>query len=162
MFDRSALRPASTLLLGGLISYIAVTMVHTGGPANDHHVIFGHYAHSHRWGIVHLAQFTSMAMIIAGLLALHSALELRAGAAAWVARLGAVTGSVALGLYAVLQAVDGVALKQAVNAWVSAPEADQPARYAAAETVRWLEWGTRSYHSYTLGLALILLGSAVC
>ena len=66
----------------------------------------------------------------------------------------------ALGLYAVLQAVDGVALKQAVNAWVSAPEADQPARYAAAETVRWLEWGTRSYHSYTLGLALILLGSA--
>jgi hypothetical protein len=68
---------------------------------------------------------------------------------------------VALGLYGVLQAVDGVALKQAVDAWVSAPEAEKPARFAGAETIRWLEWGARSYQSFMFGLTLILLGSAV-
>ncbi len=49
------------------------------------------------------------------------------------------SGKVALGLSGVLQAVDGVALKQAVDAWVSAPDAEEAARFASAETVRWLE-----------------------
>ena len=78
-----------------------------------------------------------------------------------MARLGAVSAAVALGLYAVLQAVDGVALKQVVDAWVRAPEADKAARFASAETIRWLEWGARSYQSFMLGLTLILLGIAV-
>jgi heme A synthase len=68
---------------------------------------------------------------------------------------------VALGLYGVLQAVDGVALKQAVDAWANAPEAEKAARFASAETIRWLEWGTRSYQTFMFGLTLILLGSAV-
>jgi hypothetical protein len=103
-----------------------------------------------------------MAVITAGLLVLYSALDAPAGGAAgWAARLGAVSAVLALGLYAVLQAVDGVALKQAVDAWVSAPDAEQAARFASAEAIRWLEWGTRSYQCFMLGLALILLGSAV-
>jgi hypothetical protein len=57
-----------------------------------------------------------------------------------VARLGAVSAAVALALYGVLQAVDGVALKQVVDAWVRAPEAEKAARFASAETIRWLEW----------------------
>jgi hypothetical protein len=161
MFDRKALRASATLLLGGLITYVVVTFLHTGGPANHHKVIFDDYAGSHDWGIVHLGQFAGMALLVAGLLVLHVALNLRSGGTAWVARLGAVSAGVALGLYGVLQAVDGVALKQAVDAWVSAPAADKAARFASAETVRWLEWGTRSYQSFTLGLALVLLGTAV-
>src|SRR3954454_1500208 len=102
-----------------------------------------------------------MAVIIAGLLVLYFALDLRGGGAAWMARLGAVSATVALGLYGVLQAVDGVALKQAVDAWVSAPQAEKAARFANAETIRWLEWGTRSYQSFMFGLTLILLGMAV-
>ena len=34
-------------------------------------------------------------------------------------------------------------------------------RFASAETIRRLEWGTRSYQSFMFGLTLILLGSAV-
>jgi len=34
--------------------------------------------------------------------------------------------------------VDGVALKQAVNAWASAPDAEKAARFASAEAIRWL------------------------
>jgi hypothetical protein len=66
-----------------------------------------------------------------------------------------------LALYGVLQAVDGVALKQAVHAWVSAPDAEKAARFASAETIRWLEWGTRSYQNFALGLALLLFAAAV-
>jgi hypothetical protein len=95
-----------------------------------------------------------------GLLVLYFALDVRPGNSACVARFGTVSAAVALGLYGVLQAVEGVALKQAVDAWASAPEAEKAARFASAETIRWLEWGTRN-QSFMFGLTLILLGSAV-
>jgi Domain of unknown function (DUF4386) len=149
------------LLVVGFILYVVVGLLHPDGPANNQAVVFAEYASSASWTAVHLGQFAGMAVIIAGLVVLYSVLDVRAGGAAWVARLGAVAAAVALGLYGVLQAVDGVALKQAVDAWVSAPEAEKAARFAGAETIRWLEWGTRSYQSFMFGLALILLGSAV-
>ena len=66
-----------------------------------------------------------------------------------------------MALYGVLQAVDGVDLKQAVNAWASAENGDKAVRFAAAKTVRWLEWAVRSYQSFLFGLALILFGVAI-
>jgi len=68
---------------------------------------------------------------------------------------------VTLALYGVLQAVDGVALKQAVNAWASAPKAEKAARFASAEAIRWLEWGVRSYQDFALGLALLQFAAVV-
>jgi hypothetical protein len=161
MIDRNTLRLSAVLLVVGFIFYVMVGLLHPGGPANNHPAVFAVYGSSASWTAVHLGQFVGMAVIIAGLLVLYFALDLRAGGAAWVARLGAVSAAVALGLYGVLQAVDGVALKQAVDAWVSAPEAEKAARFASAETIRWLEWGTRSYQCFMFGLSLILLGSAV-
>jgi hypothetical protein len=102
-----------------------------------------------------------MALLVAGLLVLFSALNVPAGARGWAGRFGAVWAAVSLALYGVLQAVDGVALKQAVDAWVRAPEADKAARFASAETIRWLEWAVRSYQSFALGLALLLLAAAI-
>jgi hypothetical protein len=68
---------------------------------------------------------------------------------------------VALALAGVLYAVDGVALKQAVDAWASAPAAEKAARLASAEAVRWLEFGTNSYWEYLRGLALVWYGIAI-
>jgi hypothetical protein len=68
---------------------------------------------------------------------------------------------VALALYGVLQAVDGVGNKQVDDAWVSAPHAAKAARFASAEAMRWLEWGVRSYQDFALGLALLLFAAAV-
>jgi hypothetical protein len=161
MFDRKALRLSAGLSLGGLVTYVVVTALHTGGPANDHKVIFGDYAGSHDWAAVHLGQFVGMAFIVVGLVTLPPALLVATRAAAWLSRIGSLCAGVALGLYGVLQAVDGVALKHAVDAWVNAPNADKGTRFATAETVRWLEWGTRSYQCHTLGIALVLLGAAV-
>jgi hypothetical protein len=159
--DRTTLRLSVALLAVGFVVYVLAGLLHTGGPANNHRVVFAAYASSGDWTAVHLGQFVGMALITAGLLALAFALGLRNGGAAWVARLGAGSAVVALGLYGVLQAVDGVALKQAVDAWAGASDGEKAARFASAETVRWLEWGTRSYQSYMLGLALVLLGAAV-
>ena len=57
--------------------------------------------------------------------------------------------------------MDGVALKQAVDAWVAAPEAEKMARFASAEAIRWLEWAVRSYQSFMLGLSLLLFATAI-
>ena len=62
---------------------------------------------------------------------------------------------------AALQAVDGVALKQAVDAWANAPESEKAMRFASAEAIRWLEWGFRSYQSYMLGLAFLFFAVSI-
>ena len=161
MIDRLSLRLPAWLLLAGQLLYIVVTQFHTGGDANDHHAIFAEYAESGIWTAVHLGQFAGMAILLAGLLALFFALDVQAGTARWAGRFGAASAVATLALYGVLQAVDGVALKQAVNAWASAPDAEKAARFASAEAIRWLEWGMRSYQDFALGLALLLFAAAV-
>jgi hypothetical protein len=161
MVDRGSLRLAARLLLAGQLLYILVTQFHAGGEANNHAAIFAIYAADGIWKAVHLGQFAAMAILLAGLLALFRALGDQAGTARWAGRFGAASAVVALALYGVLQAVDGVALKQAVNAWASAPDAEKAARFASAEAIRWLEWGMRSYQDFALGLAQLLLAAAV-
>src|SRR4051812_9357406 len=94
-----------------------------------------------------------MLLVVTGLVALYVALNPQARRS--IGQLGVGLSVVSLALYGVLQAVDGVALKQAVDAWVRAPEAEKAARFASAEAVRWTEWGVRSYHSFVFGLALL-------
>jgi len=154
----ASLRLPAALLLTGQLLYIVVTFLHTGGEANDHHDVFAEYADSSSWTVVHLGQFASMAIFLAGLIALLSALH---GPARGTARFGAAAATAALALYGALQAVDGVALKHAVTAWAGAPAAEKAARFASAEAIRWLEWGMRSYQNFALGLAVLLFAAAV-
>jgi hypothetical protein len=157
----SLLRASAALLLAGQVLYVVVTLFHTGGDANNHPAIFAAYASSGNWTAVHVAQFVCMALLIAGLLALSFALDVHAETASWVGRFGAASAVVALALEGALQAVDGVANKQADVAWVSAPDAEKAARFATAEAIRWIEWGMRSYQAFALGLALLLFAAAV-
>jgi hypothetical protein len=156
-----ALRLSATLLLVGQLLYVVVTLFHTGGVANDHPAIFAAYADSGTWTAVHVAQFACMVVLLAGLFALFFALDVQAGMAKWASRFGAAAAVAALALYGGVLAVDGVALKQAVAAWASAPAAEKAARFATAEAIRWLEWGMRSYHNFALGLAVLLFAAAV-
>jgi hypothetical protein len=157
----SSLRLSAALLLVGQLLYIVVTQLHTGGDANNHPAIFAAYAGSAIWTAVHVAQFAAMAILLAGLLALFSALDVQAGTARLTGLFGAAAAVAALALYGALQAVDGVANKQADVTWLNAPDAEQAARFASAEAIRWVEWGMRSYHDFALGLALLLFAAAV-
>jgi hypothetical protein len=161
LVDRAALRLAATLLLAGQVLYILVTQLHADGDANNHPAVFAEYAGSGTWKAVHVGQFACAAILIAGLVALAFALEAQAPRTRWASRFGAASAVVALGLYGVLQAVDGVGNKQVDEAWVRAPEAEKAARFASAEAMRWLEWGVRSYLDLTLGLALLLFAAAL-
>lgn len=160
-FDPPSLRLSATLLLAGQLLYMGVTLLHTGGEANNHHAIFAAYAASRIWTAVHVAQFACMALFLAGLFALFFALDVPAGRAGWTGRFAAASTVVVLALYGGVLAVDGVALKQAVNAWAAAPASERAARFASAETVRWLEWGMRSYENFALGLAVLLFAIVV-
>jgi hypothetical protein len=123
--------------------------------------VFAEYSRSGIWKFVHVGQFAAMTILIAGLIALFFALDGQDGVARWAGRFGTASAVVALGLYSVLQAVDGVANKEVDDAWVAAADAEKAARFASAEVVRWVEWGARSYHDFTLGLALLLFAAAV-
>lgn len=159
---RPGLRLSATLLFAGvLVSLLAGLRHPDAASANDHPATFAEYAASDAWIAVHLGQFVGMALLLCGLLVLAYALNVRQGPAAWTVRLGAAAAIAALALYGVLQGVDGVALKHAVDAWAGAAEGEKALRFAAAEDIRWLEWGIRSYQSFMLGSALILFGIAI-
>lgn len=79
----------------------------------------------------------------------------------WVGLFGAIAAGVVLALYGVASAVEGVVLKQVADAWASAPAAEQAARFASAEAIRWLEWGTRSYYNFMFGLTLVLFATTI-
>lgn len=153
-------RAAAWLLPAGQLLTIAATLLHTGGAANDHAAIFAAYAASPSWIAVHLAQFAGLSVFLAGLGSFFLACAATGGRTQTLGCIGAGAAAGAFALYGALQAVDGVALKHAVDAWAGAPEAEKAMRFAAAEAVRWLEWGLRSYCDFALGLALLL--AAAC
>lgn len=155
---KADLRLPATLLFIGVLVFVAAGLFHPAqAAANDHPTIFAEYSASTTWAAVHLAQFIGMAVIVTGLIVLEAAFDQRS----LTSRTGAFFALSALALYGVLQAVDGVALKKAVTAWVAAPEAEKAARFAAAEAIRWLEWGAKSYHTYALGTSLFLFAIAI-
>ena len=160
--DRRALRSAATLIFGGVVISLVAGLFHAdAASANDHVASFTEYAKSDIWTGVHLGQFIGMALLAGGVIALLAALNVRQGALALTARFGALLAAVSLALYGVLQAVDGVALKHAVDAWASAAEPVKAMRFVSAEGIRWLEWGMRSYHGFLFGSALIISGVVI-
>ncbi len=148
------------MVIGELL-FVLVTLFHPDGDANNHPAVFAEYASSDSWIAIHFLQFVFMAVLLLGLLVLFFALNVGSGALGWVGRFAAVSVVVALALYGVLQAVDGVANKHAVDAWANAPEAEKATRFASAELMRWLEWGVNSYQNFMYALALILLATVI-
>lgn len=162
MNDRPSFRLASALIFGGELLFIGAGMFHPATvAANQHPEVFAEYANSAFWGAVHMGQFAGMAALLAGLVTLVFAIGGKAGFPIGVGGLAAISAIVTIALTAVLQAVDGVALKAAADAWFGAPAAEQAARLAAVEAVSWLEWGVRSYQRAVLGVTLILVAAQI-
>lgn len=158
---RGALRRAGALLLGGMLVLSAVTQgIHPHGDENDHAVIFTKYAESDAWIAVHFAQFAGVLIVLAGFVALFQHLRDR-GQDGLLARIALGTTIGAAATFGVLQAVDGVALKHAVDAWAGASGPEKATRFADAETIRWTEWGLQAYFRLFLGLTFALFGAAL-
>jgi hypothetical protein len=158
---RTAVRAGTALVLGGGLAEYAVTALHPhGAQPNDHAAAFAEYAASESWIAVHLGQFAAGLVLLVGVLVLLPAL--RSAGTPWpVARTGTALTVLAGGVFAVLQAVDGIALKHAVDSLAAAPAEQHAAWLHDAEIVRWTEWSLAAFSQLTLGLAVHALAVAV-
>jgi hypothetical protein len=155
--DRALTLSGALLVVGFVVNAIQRMIWHPTGEEDDHEAIFREYAESEAWEATHLAEFVLVLLALAGLLVLCRALRPETPYLALLAG-GVLIASGAT--WAALQAVDGVTLKQAVDAWVAASGTEEATRFADAETVRWIEWGLQSYFRVLLGVAFLLLGAA--
>jgi hypothetical protein len=61
-------------------------------------------------------------------------------------------------LILLLQAVDGIALKRAVDSWAEAPADEKVAAFRVAEGIRWIEIGTDSVFRILQGSVAVIFG----
>lgn len=94
-----------------------------------------------------------------GLVALYYSVSARPGAG--LAPFGFAAAVTTAASFTVLQAVDGITLRYAVDAWASAPAPQKAAAFAAAEVARWTEIGMNSLSYFLAGLSLFLFGLAI-
>jgi hypothetical protein len=159
--QRGLLRLAGGLLIAGFALFGLITpLFHPKHDENNHPLIFGKYDDSQAWVAVHMGQFVAVLIALGGFIVLHRFLETR-GKDVVLARLAFAATIATAAVWAVLQAVDGTALKEATDAWGTATGADKALRFADAETVRWTEWGLQSYMRVLLGATLLLFGAAI-
>jgi hypothetical protein len=159
--ERRLVRLAGSLLVGGVLAGVIAGVFHAGAAKpNNHAAVFKQYAASHAWTAVHIALFGSTLLIVAGIIVLGRALARseEGRTLAWLIGAGAVLIAAASGL---VLAVDGVALKQAVDAWVNAAPTGKAFAFHDAESVRWLEWGANCFLALVEGVTFVLVGVAI-
>ena len=152
---------AVALLLGILVLVVSEIFHPSREDPMDNRAVFMEYAHSDIWTTVHLGQYFGFLFLLGGLVALYYSISARPGAGPGLAPFGLAAAVTAAASYTVLQAVDGITLKHAVDAWVSAPAGQESAAFAAAEAVRWTEIGMNSLSNFLTGLTLFIYGVAI-
>ena len=127
----------------------------------DFPAVFMEYAQSDVWTTVHLGEYFGFLLLLGGLVALYYSVSARPGIGAGLAPFGFAAAVTSAASFTVLQGVDGIALKRAVDAWASAPADRETAAFAAAEAVRWTEIAMNSLSYFLAGLTLFLFGVAI-
>ena len=151
---------AASGVLGVVFLMLGTALHPVPADGNDAAVAFGVYAEVSRsvWLAAHLLPLVGITGMVLAMVLLSRAVATTGTGRLW-ARLTEVTGAVAIAVTAVLQAVDGVALKAIVDMWAHASAADRSALFAAAQAVRQVEIGMDAV--FSLGLAMTTLAFAV-
>lgn len=152
---------AVALPFGVVLVFVSTSFHPARENPMDNPAVFMEYARSDSWIVVHLLQYFAVLLLIGGLVALYYSITAMPGAGAALARFGLAAALMTAASFTILQAVDGVTLKLAVDAWASAPVAQESAYFAAAEAVRWTEIGINGFSYFLLGLTLFLYGLAL-
>jgi hypothetical protein len=127
---------------------------------NDPIAAFSEYAADRLWVASHLGQFIGVVGIGIAVLALGR--TLRDGPVVEVLVMLGGAGMIAsVATAAALQAVDGVALKPMVDAWVATPLEHKDAAFRAAYAVRRIEIGLASFTSLLFGLTTLAYSLAL-
>jgi len=157
----------SVAFLAGIVIFVISTMLHPSREDSTNHLlVFAEYAEDDLWIASHIGQFAGgMFAFAGGFIALFRLLAgSESGIASALAWLGlAVTIATASAL-AILQAVDGIALKRAVDSWYVADPAtgeEKAIAFRVAEGIRWTEIGTNSLFRILQGTVGIIFGVAI-
>src|SRR5918994_5678126 len=129
-FERPLLRMGSIAFLAGIVIVIVSTGFHPSreDPTN-HPLVFMDYANSDPWIGIHIGQFAGGIVVFAGGFGSLYLLLVRSESsiASALALLGFAVVIIAVSTLAILQAVDGIALKMAVDSWAAAPAEEKVA-----------------------------------
>jgi hypothetical protein len=154
----------SIAFLVGLAIVIVSTEFHPSreDPAN-HPLVFMEYAYSDPWIAIHIGQFAGGIVVFAGGFGSLYLLLVRSESsiASALALLGFAVVIIAVSTLAILQAVDGIALKMAVDSWAAAPAEEKVVVFRVAEGVRWTEIGTNSIFRILQGTVAVIFGVAI-
>jgi|SRR5215207_2683053 len=162
--ERPLLQMGSIAFLAGVVIVIVSTWFHPSreDPAN-HPLVFAEYANSNSWVAVHIGQFAGGIVVFVGGFGALYLLLVRSesstiSALAW---LGFAVAIMTASVIAILQAVDGIVLKMAVNSWAAAPAEEKAITFRVAEGVRWIEYGTNSIFRILQGTVVVIFGVAI-
>jgi len=158
----------SIAFLAGMAIFLVSTILHPGreDPTN-HPLVFAAYAEDELWIASHIGQFAvGMLAFAGGFVSLFWLLHTRsesgiASALAWMGLAATIAAGSAL---AVLQAVDGIALKMAVDSWYAVPAADGEEKaiaFRVAEGIRWIEIAANSLFRILQGSVGVLFGVTI-
>jgi hypothetical protein len=156
-------------LIIALVSTLGFHPTGTGEELMNNPFIFAVYAEDPFWIASHIGQFAGILLIFAGgFVALHRLLvkseSATASALSW---LGLVTAIITASTFTILQAVDGIALKIAVDSWYAIPsnaadsEVQKAIAFRGAEGIRWTEIGINSYNRILQGVVSLIFGVAI-
>jgi hypothetical protein len=160
MQHRNASKSGATCSIIGAALLCVGTYLHPmEANPNEPVAAFTEYAADDFWVASHLMQLAGVASMVAALLFLTTVLEARQGPG--IARVAAGGAIASLALAAALQAVDGIALKNMVDAWAAAPASQKGEVFHAAFAVRQIEVGLASMSILCFGLTATLYGVAL-
>ena len=165
--ERPMLRLGSVAFLAGIVITIVSTLFHASSEdLTNHPVVFAVYAQSGTWITAHIGQFAGVMLVFAGgFVALFRLLvRSESGTASALAWLGFAVTIMAASTFTILQAVDGIALKRAVDSWYTIPAASSEEKaiaFRVAEGIRWAEIGINSINRIIQGAVAIIFGAAI-
>jgi hypothetical protein len=150
--------------LAGVVIAIVSTVIHPSreDPAN-HPLVFAEYASDDSWIAVHIGQLAGVIMVFAGgFVTLFRLLaQSESSMASVLAWIGLAVAIMTASAVAVLQAIDGIALKMAVDSWVAAPPEEKAITFKVAEGIRFIEYGTNSIFPILQGTVAMIFGVAI-
>jgi hypothetical protein len=163
-FQQPLLQIGSITFLAGAIITIVSTVFHpsTEDPSN-HPLVFTIYSSSDLWIAIHFGQFAGVTMVFAGgFVTLFRLLaQSESSIASILAWIGLALAIMTASTFAVLQAVDGIAQKRAVDSWIVAPPEEKVVNFGVAEGIRFIEYGTNSIFRILQGTVAIIFGVAI-
>ncbi len=176
--ERPMLRMGSIAFLAGLAIAIVSTIIFhptgTGEELMNNPFIFAVYAEDDLWIASHIGQFAGILLIYAGgfvaLFRLLSRSDSGTTVASALAWFGLVTAILTAGAFTILQAVDGIALKIAVDTWYAIPSSEtgggeeggqKAIALRVAEGLRWTEYGLQAYYRMLQGAVALIFGVAI-